>query len=291
MSLSPVVLAELRKLQQDEMDSGAIYGRLAARVRDENRRVLLRLSMEEFGHASVWQGYTGLELKAHGWRVALALFFARVFGFTFIVKFLERGEVKAGKDYDKLLAELPEVAKIRADEQRHEEQLMAMLDEERLKHLGAMVLGMNDALVELTGALTGFTFAMRETKLVALMGLITGISATLSMTSSSYLSSKADGEPDALKSSLYTGAMYLLTVVLMIAPFLIFSNDYIFEALAALGLIVVTIIFVFNFYISVAKDLSFRSRFFEMLILCVAVTGVSFGIGTLAKMVLGIDVG
>ncbi len=54
--------------------------------------------------------------------------------------------------------------------------------------MGSMVLGMNDALIELTGALAGFTFAMQNTRIVALAGLITGVSATLSMTSSSYLS-------------------------------------------------------------------------------------------------------
>lgn len=291
MNLSPAVLKELQKLQQEELDSGAIYAGFAKRVADDNRAVLQRMSVEEFGHAAVWKRYTKIELKPRRWRVMRALFLGKIFGFTFVIKLLERAEVTAGAAYERLLDELPEVAQIRADEQRHEEELMAMLDEERLKHLGAMVLGMNDALVELTGALAGFTFAMRDSKIVALMGLITGISATLSMTSSSYLSAKADGEPDALKSSLYTGAMYLLTVALMVAPFLLISSDHIFAALGALGGVVVAIILIFNYYISVAKDLPFKSRFLEMLILCIGVTGVSFAISVVAKIVLGIDIG
>ena len=112
-----------------------------------------------------------------------------------------------------------------SEETDHENKLMGMLNEERLKYVGSMVLGMNDALIELTGALAGFTFAMQNTRIVALAGLITGVSATLSMTSSSYLSSKADGDPDALKSSLYTGAMYLVTVALMVFPYLIVPNS------------------------------------------------------------------
>ena len=53
-----------------------------------------------------------------------------------------------------------------------EKALLEMLDEERLKYVGSMVLGLNDALVELTGSLAGFTFAMQNTKLIALSGLI-----------------------------------------------------------------------------------------------------------------------
>ena len=48
------------------------------------------------------------------------------------------------------------------DERRHEEELYGMLDEERLHYVGAMVLGLNDALVELTGAIAGVTFALAQ---------------------------------------------------------------------------------------------------------------------------------
>ena len=85
-----------------------------------------------------------------------------------------------------------------------------MLDEERLQYVGSVVLGMNDALVELTGSLAGFTFAMQNTRLIALAGLIIGISATFSMASSEFLSVKSEGRTDALKSCLYTGIAYLL---------------------------------------------------------------------------------
>ena len=186
---------------------------------------------------------------------------------------------------------MPEITQVRTDEASHEEALVAMLDEERLRFVGSMVLGMNDALVELTGALAGFTFALRDTRVVALAGLITGISATLSMTSSSYLSAKADEDPAAIKSSLYTGSMYLLTVALMVLPFLLLPSSMAYAALGAMAVVVVAIIAGFNFYIAVAKGLDFRKRFLEMLILCVGVTAVSFAIGSLAKRLLGVDLG
>lgn len=278
-------------MQQGEIDSHAIYSRVAKSVKDANRPVLERIAADELGHARVWETYTGAVCRPNRPKVWFYTTLARLFGFTFTVKLLESGEVADQQVYAALEAEVPEVAKVRADEARHEQELIGMLDEERLKFVGSMVLGMNDALVELTGALAGFTFALRDTRLVALAGLITGISATLSMTSSSYLSAKADEDPQALKSSLYTGTMYLATVALMVLPFLVLPTGMVYWALGAMFAVVVAIIAGFNFYIAVAKDLDFRKRFLEMFVLCVVVTGVSFAIGTLVKHLLGIDLG
>ncbi|MEG2082956.1 MAG: rubrerythrin family protein, partial [Oscillospiraceae bacterium] len=76
--------------------------------------------------------------------------------------------------------EVPEAAQISHEEEIHENALIEMLDEERLQYVGSMVLGLNDALVELTGTIAGMTFALMNTRLVALSGIITGVSATLS---------------------------------------------------------------------------------------------------------------
>ena len=284
-------MATLRRMQQGEIDSHSIYLLVARGVKDDNRAILERIAQDELGHARVWESYTKTSCRPNRLRVWTYGLLARLLGFTFTVKLLEKGEVGDQNAYACLETEVPEVAKVRADEARHEQELIGMLDEERLKFVGSMVLGMNDALVELTGALAGFTFAMRDTRIVALAGLITGISATLSMTSSSYLSAKADEDPDALKSSLYTGTMYLVTVALMVLPFLVLPITMVYWALGAMFTVVVAIIAGFNFYIAVAKELDFKKRFFEMFILCVAVTAVSFAIGSVVKHFLGIDLG
>lgn len=289
--LSSSASALLLRMQQEETDSHAIYLRVASTVKDANRAVLERIAADELGHARIWQTYTRTTCTPNKLRVWMYGVLARVLGFTFAVKLLEGGEVAGQENYARLADEIPEVAEVRADEARHEKELLDMLDEERLKFVGSMVLGMNDALVELTGALAGFTFALRDTRLVALAGLITGISATLSMTSSSYLSAKADEDPDALKSSMYTGTMYLVTVALMVLPFLVLPTNMVYWALGAMFAVVVSIIAGFNFYISVAKDLSFRKRFAEMFFLCIVVTAVSFAIGSVVKHFLGIDLG
>ena len=107
---------------------------------------------------------------------------------------MELGEESTQKAYVRLMDEIPGIKDVLADEERHEEELMGMLDEESLRYAGSVVLGLNDALVELTGALAGLTFAFRDSHTIALAGLITGISAAFSMAASDYLSTKADDD-------------------------------------------------------------------------------------------------
>ena len=184
--LSPEALAQVRIFQQNEVTESEVYRRIAAGTKDEsNRAALLRIADEEAKHAAIWQRYTGEATKPQRGKVLRFSLIARVFGFTFAVKLMERGEEKAQISYEELAKEAPEALSIRADEESHEQALLAMLDEERLSYVGSMVLGMNDAMVEMTGTLAGLTLAMQNTRLIALSGLITGIAATLSMASRS----------------------------------------------------------------------------------------------------------
>jgi len=215
---------------------------------------------------------------------------ARIFGFTFAVKLMERGEDGSQIEYAKLAHEVEESVLIRHQEEEHENALLGMLDEERLQYVGSMVLGLNDALVELTGSLAGFTFAMQNTRLIALSGLILGISATFSMASSEFLAARSEGRDDALKSCTYTGIAYLITVILLIAPYLLFHSTAYIPALFCMLLIVILIIAVFTYYTSIAQDQPFKSRFLEMAVISISVAVISFVVGILAKKFLGLDI-
>jgi VIT1/CCC1 family predicted Fe2+/Mn2+ transporter len=132
------------------------------------------------------------------------------------------------------------------------------------------------------------TFALQNTRLIALSGLITGISATLSMASSEYLSAKNSGEKNAAKSSMYTGIAYLFTVAFMVLPYLLLDS-YV-AALLIMLVIVIVIIMFFTYYTAVAKDLPFGKRFLEMALISLSVAAISFVIGILVKRFLGIDI-
>ena len=289
--VSPENMAIIRRMQQNELTESVIYQKIAAFAKgSENKHTLQRLAREEKAHYEIWKTYTNEELKPEKWKVMWYTFLARFLGFTFAVKLMERGEEHAQEEYEALAEEVPESVHIRQQEDEHEAALLEMLDEESLQYVGSMVLGLNDALVELTGSLAGFTFALQDTKLIALSGLIIGISATFSMASSEFLAARSEGRSDALKSCTYTGIAYLVTVVLLILPYLLFDSTQYVAALVFMLLTVVLIIAGFTYYTSVAQDQPFKSRFLEMALISIGVAVVSFVVGILAKQLLGIDV-
>ena len=275
-TISDAALSVIKKMQQNELTESVIYQEIAKFAKgDENKKTLLRLASEEKAHYEIWKGYTGIEMKPQKGKVFKYKMIARIFGFTFAVKLMENGEENAQSEYELLAQEVEESVSIRQQEEEHEAALLNMLDEEILQYVGSMVLGLNDALVELTGSLAGFTLAMQNTRLIALSGLILGISATFSMASSEFLSAKSEGRSDALKSCTYTGIAYLVTVVLLIAPYLIFGNAQYMLALACMLVIVILIIAGFTYYTSVAQDQPFKSRFIEMATISISVAVLS----------------
>jgi len=202
---------------------------------------------------------------------------------------MELGEEKVQIAYAALIDSIPEAKQVMADEEKHEDELLDMLDEEGLRYAGSVVLGLNDALVELTGALAGLTFAFQNARLIALAGLITGISASFSMAASEYLSTKADqSDQNPVRSAIYTGVAYIFTVTMLVLPYFLTSNYYI--SLGWMLLHAILIIAVFNYYISVAKGYNFRKRFFEMAGISLGVAAFSFVIGNLISKIIGVDI-
>ena len=202
---------------------------------------------------------------------------------------MEKGEGKAQVIYEEIAKYVPAALEIEKDEKEHEKKLIDLIDEERLRYVGSMVLGLNDALVELTGALAGFTLAFRNTRLIAMAGFITGIAASLSMAASEYLSKKSEeGSRDPLKSSAYTGSAYVMTVLLLIFPYLVFANYYFCLGFTLFNAVLV--ILIFTFYVSVAKGIPFWKRFSEMAAISLGIATLTFLIGFLVRRFLNIDV-
>jgi VIT1/CCC1 family predicted Fe2+/Mn2+ transporter len=290
MTMNKAVRKQLLQYQENEITEAQIYEKLAHTLKsNENRTVLEKIATDERRHYEVWKIYTQQDVAPNRFKVWSYYLISLVFGFTFGVKLMERGEEGAQENYQQLSAEIPEADMIARDEHDHEEELINLLDEERLQYMGSVVLGLNDALVELTGALAGLTLALQHTRLVALTGSITGIAAAFSMAASEYLSTKSEEtSKNPVKASVYTGIAYIFTVIVLILPYLLFFNIYVCLGLtltAAVGIIAV-----FNYYISVAKDLNFRERFLEMAGLSLGVAVLSFGVGFLLRTVFGIEV-
>ena len=185
------IMKQIYTAQMNEITEYYIYSNIAKTVKDKrNRKVLLDIANEELRHCKFWKTITKREIKPNRWKIFKFTLIAKFLGFTFAIKLMEKGEEQAQVNYSEIAEYVSEAEQIAEDEEKHENELINLLDEEKLNYVGSIVLGLNDALVELTGTLAGLSFALQNTKLIAAVGIITGIAASLSMGASEYLSTK-----------------------------------------------------------------------------------------------------
>lgn len=289
MNEKDFLVKNMLRLQRDELTSCIVYQKLAKREKNpHNSQILSNISAEERNHYVTLRSYTHQDVAPNRFLIVFYMMLVRLLGITFVVRQMELNE-KDISEYYKAFPDMQFLAEMAVEEERHEQQLIGMINEERLEYMGSVVLGLNDALVEFTGALAGFTLALNDSKLIALTGSITGIAAALSMASSEYLSTKSDKDPNKhpVKAAIYTGIAYVITVVALVTPFVLISSPVI--ALCVMLMMALIIIAFFNYYYSVARNESFKRRFTEMAALSFSVAAISFLIGYLLKTFTGIE--
>jgi VIT1/CCC1 family predicted Fe2+/Mn2+ transporter len=270
-------------MQKAEMSEYIVYTKLA-KMDKKNSEVLSKIAKDELKHYKKLKNLTQIDVAPSWWGVIFYLFLAKLLGITFALKLMERNEEKAQESYRGL-----EQTELLSDEEEHEKMLLKLIDEERIEYIGSMVLGLNDALVELTGALAGLTLAIQNSKIVALSGIITGLAAALSMSASDYLSRKSEGgKKKPLRSALYTGIAYLLTVLFLVFPYMVLNQPLVSLAWTIVNAVLV--ILIFTFFVSVVKEENFKKNFLEMLSISMGVAAVSFLIGMVARKFFNIEV-
>lgn len=278
----------LKLFQKAEITGYTVYKKLAEKGSGKNGEILHRIAREEFQHSQTWKRYTGCEIRPNRFLVFWYLLMARVFGLTFAIKMMEQGEVRAEKGYARIGSLIPETSSIIKEENEHEMLLIGMIDEQKIKYISSMVLGINDALVELTGTLAGLTLALQNTRLIGLAGLITGIAASLSMAASEYLSQKSEKESkDPLKAAFYTGITYIVVVILLVLPYFLLPSYYF--ALFLTLTIAILIVLLFAHFVSVVKEIPFKKFFSEMVMISLGVAAIAFFIGWIARSILHLE--
>jgi len=293
MKIAKEDLNLLIQFQRNEITEHFFYDILSKRGKGKNKEVLEKISSDELKHYNIIKNFTNLEIKENKFFIYKNLILTYIFGLTFGIKLMENGESKAQKSYENLINNLDENEKeifknILLDENKHENELLSLIDEEKVNFIGSIVLGINDALIELTGALAGLTFTLKNSSLIFVVGFITGFAATLSMASSEYLSKKAEKDENAGKASIYTGITYILTVILLMFPYLIFKNytvAFIITLIMAILVILIT-----SFFVSTVKELSFKNRFIEMAFLSLGIAFVSYIFGYLLRILFNVEV-
>lgn len=288
--LGQEVKEKILTVQRAEITEYFIYGRLSESVKGpHNKSILKRIANDELAHHNFWKQYTGEGAKPNKLKIWLYYLISRIFGITFGIKLMEQGEEQAQETYAEIAKFIPTAMDIAQDESRHEKQLISLIDEERLKYTSDIVRGLNVALVELTGTLAGLTLALPETRLIITAGLIAGVAMVLSVASTEYLATvSGEGIHSPFKAVLYGSFANMFTVLFLIFPYLILTNVYFSLGLMIFNAIIV--IFLFSFYISVAKDISFRKRFLEMVLISLGVAALAFVIGLLARTFLHIEI-
>ncbi len=276
--------------QQKEITEYQIYQRLSRLAKDEhNKKILNKLAAEELEDYHLWKAFTKEDIAPDNKKVLQYVLISKLFGLTFAIKLLERDSKSIREAYELLAASLPEGKDYIKSRFAEEKEFVGLINEEQLRYIGSIVLGLNDALVELTGVLAGFTLALQNTRVIAVAGLITGIAASLSMAASVYLSTESERSLlSPARSALYTGLAYIATVLFLVYPYLIFQNPFAGLALTLVDAILV--ILMFCYYSSVAQDTSCTGRFRKMALVSLGVAALTFGIGFAVRAVFNITI-
>lgn len=252
------------------------------------KKILEELMQHELEDYQFWLQFSTTKTFAISrFELLLLKIMRRLLGLTFTAKFLELHEKEAIQNYTEFLQTAPADVKERIQviidhEMQHERELIGQIREEQVEFMGSIILGLNDGLIELTGALVGFTFAFRNHGLVALTGLITGIAAALSMAASAYMQARHEAGKDAKKAGLYTGLSYLSVVALLVLPFVFIPN--IFLALGLMFGVIFSIITAISYYTAVLFERSFRQQFTEMVVFSLGVAAVAFLTGSALRI-------
>jgi VIT1/CCC1 family predicted Fe2+/Mn2+ transporter len=289
-----------RQQATEELFACRIYATLAERASDRaSRSMLTQLAEQERGHVKFWLDVCRIpeeRLRPSRTKHRLLVASSRLLGPAFTIRWLERGEDKAIATYRQLLDEdsldpdqREGVARMLREEEEHEQALEEGVVDERRAYLGAAVLGLNDALVELTGGLTGLVSSISDPKLIGFAALVVGIAASMSMAASNFLSVDIGEESEQKpgKAATYTGIAYILVVVGLVLPFFLLSDRH--TALFISWAAAIVIIAAFSYYSSVMQGVSFGRRFAVMLALGIGVAVISFGIGRVLWSLLGIQ--
>ncbi|MGZ4920547.1 MAG: VIT1/CCC1 transporter family protein [Halobacteriota archaeon] len=246
------------KAQQMEITEYELYQKLAKTAKEhENREVLTHIAQDQLRYYTQLKAVTDQDITPSAFDLYAYYWIARVFGVIFMMKLRE---FAIRRRYTSLAGAYPDVVSACPREMGHIASLRDSMTEERLLYMGALVLGLNDAIVEITGAVAGFTFALQSTTLIALASIITGIAGALSMASSEYLEKQSESAAlSAAKAAVYTGGSYLLTAAILVAPYFFFSSYL--TALAWMLVFAFVIIAFFSVYSAFLTNQRFSSRF------------------------------
>ncbi len=274
----------------NELTEHVIYGRLARMERNPaNRAALERLSAQERTHYEFWKSLlpeaTAERIRPRTYATWGIPLLRVIFGVTFITKYLELHEKGAVAAYENIIGTIPEPHRARfreiiEDERTHERELIKELKERRVSYIGFIVLGLADAIVEITGVHAGFLGVTGSTLIAGIAGIIVGFAASISMGSASYLQAKQEpGNQSPLISGFATWISYFSSVVLLALPY--FLIRVMIVAFAVSTSVGIALVAAFTFYGAVVFDRTFWREFGETVALMLGTALLTYLLGAI----------
>lgn len=270
----------------DEYSDHTLYDRLSNTVGSDSpyAKVLKELAKKELGHYEFWRKYVPGEKPRRG-RLKLywILFLRRFFGLTFATRYLDRHEANVVQEYQGLSRLIPDSDKpayeeMVADEREHEKAFAMKVESSAVRYISFVVLGLADALVEISGIHAGWLGLFDKTEIAGLAGVIAGGAASLAMASAAFAQAKQGFKGSARLSAIYTGVSYFVTAVILATPYFLTSN--MIYALGSSLTLAVIILAVTTWYSIVIQQKAFLRDFVEILAILFATTIVVFALGS-----------
>jgi vacuolar iron transporter family protein len=308
-----------RTLVLDELFDLSLYKALRQVTEPDVHHTLDELITVETTHLAFWQKFFDLRLNELDFgrqiKLSIMILVCKLFGSTAVHLVLEAIEVHGVRKYLAIWQEyqgqpLAEALRgILMDEFKHEDVLVTALTERKInaEKIRNIFLGLNDGLVEILGAVSGFFGAFGSATMVLIAASTTAVAGALSMAAGAFLalnsekevktteiakkiflgeeSQVAPMEESPIGSALVVGAAYITGALVPVLPVLIGAKDALFSVITA-GLMVIVVSTILSFLSGM--DIT-RRILLNLAIITVAVS-VSYAIGVLAKSIWGISV-
>jgi VIT1/CCC1 family predicted Fe2+/Mn2+ transporter len=287
MSSGEATLQSVAKVRMsDEFSDCTLYDRLSRTVASDSpfKQVLQDLSATEQRHYEFWRKYVpGEEPRLGKLKLYWILFLRRFFGLTFATRYLDRHESTVVKEYEGLARLIPESDRVAyeemvADERDHEKAFAMKVESSAVRYISFVVLGLADALVEISGIHAGWLGLFEKTEIAGLAGVVAGGAASLAMASAAFAQAKQGFSGSARLSAIYTGVSYFITAIILATPYFLTSN--MLMALGSSLTLAVAILAVTTWYSIVIQQKAFLRDFVEILAILFATTLVVFLLGS-----------
>ncbi len=285
--MSQTALAKVaREGCQDEYKDYLVYSELAKSNKGKNNefsKIFSNLAITEKAHYDFWKKFSAKkEPRTSKWGARLIIFVSLLFGTTFAIKFLEKHEAGSIKKYKAVAHLIPEedkafFANMIIEEEKHEHDFRNDIQSSYVKYISFVILGLADAIVEISGIHAGSLGIYDSTRLTGLAGIVAGAAASIAMASAAYAQAKQGFSGSASVSAAFTGVSYFASAVALATPY--FLTENMIGAVSASITFAIIILAVTNYYNSVITEKSFIRDFAEMV-------GITFG-ATIALYILG----